>query len=144
MAENIRLENVKVHQSAENWEDAIRIAGNLLVKCRSITTDYIEKMIESIHTLGPYIVLTPGFALAHATPCKAVKISDMSIVTFQEGISFHSDNDPVYVIICLACTDQESHLERLQSIGMKLMEDGMIERMHACQSEDELYHLIND
>ena len=32
----------------------------------------MEKMIQSVKELGPYIVIMPGFALAHAAPCEDV------------------------------------------------------------------------
>lgn len=144
MSDSIRLENIRVNQKASDWEDAIRIAGNLLVECGSITPEYIDNMIQNVHELGPYIVLMPQFALAHAAPCEAVKKSDMSIITLQDEVDFHSDNGPVQIVLCLACTDQESHIERLQSIAVKLMMDDMIDKICACQDAEELYHLLND
>ncbi len=144
MSEKIRLENISVAQHAENWQEAIRLSGELLVRCGSITPKYVESMIESVNTLGPYIVMMPHFALAHAAPCEDVKVSDMSIVTFKEGVNFNTDKDPVTIVMTLACTDKQAHIERLQSIAMKLMEEGMVEHMAECQSAEELYHLIND
>lgn len=144
MSESIRLENIKVNQQASDWEDAIRVAGSCLVECGSITSQYIDNMIESVHNLGPYIVIMPHFALAHAAPCDAVKQSDMSIVTFKEGIDFHTENDPVKVVMCLACTDKQSHIERLQGIAMKLMSDDIVEKMCACENANDLYALLND
>lgn len=144
MSDSIRLENICVNQEAKDWEDAIRVTGNLLVECGSITPEYIDNMIRSVHELGPYIVLMPQFALAHAAPCAAVKQTDMSIVTLKEGINFNSDNDPVRIVMCLACTDQESHIARLQGVAVKLMMDGIVDQICACSTEEELYHLLND
>lgn len=144
MSEKIRLENIRVLQQAQNWEEAIRLSGNLLVQCGSITSQYVENMIESVKTLGPYIVMMPHFALAHAAPCEAVLVSDISIITLKEGVNFNTDKDPVRVIMTLACVDKQAHIERLQSIAMKLMEEGIIDQMCQCESDDELYHLLND
>lgn len=144
MSDSIRLENIRINQKAADWEEAIRISGNLLVECGSVTSEYVENMIQNVHEMGPYIVLMPQFALAHAAPCAAVKKSDMSIITLQEEVDFHSDNDPVKIVMCLACTDQQAHIERLQSIAVKLMMDDIIGQICACQSAEELYHLLND
>lgn len=65
--------HVKVHVPAADWEEAIRAAGQVLVNAGSITDQYILNMIQAVKELGPYIVLMPGLALAHAAPCDAVK-----------------------------------------------------------------------
>ena len=49
MSEKIRLENISVAQHAENWQEAIRLSGELLVRCGSITPKYVESMIESVN-----------------------------------------------------------------------------------------------
>ena len=101
-------------------------------------------MINSVETLGPYIVIMPQFALAHAAPCEYVKKSDVSIATFKNDIEFHCDNDPVRIVMCLACTDKTSHIEMLQSIATTLMDEGIVAKMIACTSEEELYSLFQD
>ena len=71
MVSMLEESHVQIHVHADDWEDAIRKAGNVLVTAGSIDTSYIEHMIQSVKTLGPYIVIMPGFALAHAAPCEA-------------------------------------------------------------------------
>lgn len=146
MEELIRLENIKVNLHADNWEDAIRKAGNPLVECGSIKEKYLENCINSVKELGPYIVLMPCFALAHSAPCDDVLKSDMSIATFKDDIYFGSDNDPVRVIICLACKDKESHISKLSKIGEMLMDDerDLISLLKNCDSADALYSILNE
>ena len=101
-------------------------------------------MISSVETLGPYIVIMPQFALAHAAPCEYVKKSDISIATFKNDIEFHCDNDPVRIVMCLACTDKTSHIEMLQSVATILMDEEIVAKMVACTSKEELYSLFQD
>ena len=101
-------------------------------------------MIESVNTLGPYMVIAKGFALAHAAPCEAVLHNAVSLINLKNGVDFGSRNDPVNVVLCLACTDKKSHMEKLQKVAMKLMEQGMIEALGKCQSSEELYKTINE
>lgn len=143
MNEIISIDNIKLNQEANDWEEAIRIAAVPLVECGSIEKEYIENMINSVKELGPYIVIMPHFALAHAAPGVGVNKSDMSIATFKNDIYFHTENDPVKVILCLACVDKTAHLERLQSVANTLMDEAIIDRMCACESEQELYDLLN-
>jgi len=71
--EKIALKDIRVGVTAGDWRQAIRQAGQLLVDDGRITAAYVDAMIRSVETLGPYMVLMPGFALAHAAPSAAVK-----------------------------------------------------------------------
>lgn len=144
MEEFIRLENIKVNVEATDWEDAIRKAGELLEQSGSIKTAYIDNMINSVKTLGPYIVLMPGFALGHSEPCPEVIKSDLSLITLKNPINFGSMNDPVKVVMCLACVDKQEHMAGIQRVAMKLMQENAIENMLKCDSDEELYKYMNE
>jgi ascorbate PTS system EIIA or EIIAB component len=46
-------------------------------------------------------------------------------------------------MMCLACKDKESHISKIQAIATKLMEDNAIEKILACQNEEELFKFFN-
>ncbi len=146
MEELIRLENIRVNLHADDWQDGIRKAGSSLIECGSINEKYLENCINSVKELGPYIVLMPYFALAHSAPCEDVLRTDISIATFENDICFGSDNDPVRVIICLACKDKESHISKLSKIGEMLMDDSrdLISMLRNCDSVKALYSILNE
>ena len=144
MSANISLNNILIGQTAATWQEAIQTAAAPLVTNKSITEEYIHQMIESVDKLGPYIVLMPGFALAHASPGSSVLHTDISISTFKEPIDFHSENGPVSVVMCLACTDRTSHIKQLQGIAEKLMESNSIDKIEACKNKEELYSLFQE
>lgn len=143
MEELIPKRNMRVKVEVSDWKDAIRKAGELLVDDGKISTDYIENMISSVMELGPYVVLSKGFALAHSAPSEAVYESALSLITLKEAVEFGSPNDPVKVVMCLACKDKQSHIETLQKVAMKLMSPGLIEKLAECQDIDGLSNLIN-
>lgn len=144
MSTGIRLENIQVGKRAKDWEEAIQIAAQPLVEQGAISKQYVQNMIDSVNTLGPYIVIMPQFALAHAAPCAEVKQSDISIATFKNDILFHCKHDPVRIVMCLACTDKTSHINKLQKIAEILMDQDIVEKMIACKNEEELYSLFQD
>lgn len=144
MNELVCLNNIQVNVEASDWKDAIRKAGKLLEDSNSISSLYIENMIKSVETLGPYIVLMPGFALGHAEPSKEVYKNDLSLITLKQPVNFGSNNDPVKVVMCMACTDKQSHIEKIQAIAYKLMADDAIENMLKCQTSEQLYEYINN
>lgn len=143
MNEIIARGNIQVGQHAATWEEAIRVAAAPLLERGSIECGYVDRMIASVHELGPYMVIMPGFALAHAAPGPDVRASELSVATFDDDIAFNSANDPVRVVMCLACKDSTAHIARLQNVAEKLLEDGFLDQMLACGNEEALYQLVN-
>jgi len=139
----IPLQNIQVNVDAKSWKQAIEIAGNVLVNNGQITKKYIEEIIQSVEEHGPYFVLLPRFALAHAKPSDSVLSNSISLITLKEPVSFGSVNDPVSVILCLACTDKDSHVVSLEKIAGKLVTDNFVEMANSCETAEDLFNLIN-
>lgn len=136
-------QHIQIQAHAADWRDAIRIAGGLLVQSGCIADGYVESMIRAVDELGPYMVILPGFALAHAAPSPDVFCDAMSLVTLSSPVMFGSaENDPVSVVLCLSCVDRESHIASLQRIATALMEDGMVERLAAAVTAEEIQTLL--
>jgi mannitol/fructose-specific phosphotransferase system IIA component (Ntr-type) len=135
----LKEEMIKLNVSCQNWEEAVREAGELLYKNGIVESRYIENMIEYVKKFGPYIVLLPGFALAHARPEDgAIKIG-MSMITLKEPIDFgHEDNDPVSVVVGLASTASENHVQFLADICEILKDEENIERVKKCISSKDV------
>lgn len=144
MEEIIEKSDIQVGLHASDYKEAILLASSPLIEEKKITKRYAEMMIESLETLGPYIVLMPGFALAHSAPCEEVKENCLSIAIFDEGIDFKSDKGLVRVVMVLASTDGESHVEKLSKIASKLMNDDyFITKLVDCTDKEEVYNLLN-
>ena len=144
MEEIIEKSDIQVGLHASNYKEAILLASSPLIEEKKITKRYAEMMIESLETLGPYIVLMPGFALAHSAPCEEVKENCLSIAIFDEGIDFKSDKGLVRVVMVLASTDGESHVEKLSKIASKLMNDDyFITKLVDCTDKEEVYNSLN-
>jgi mannitol/fructose-specific phosphotransferase system IIA component (Ntr-type) len=101
----------------DSWRDAVREAGLLLVKTGIVENCYIDKMIKYVEQFGPYIVILPGFALAHARPEDGGLKTGLSLITLKTPVSFgHEDNDPVSIVVALASNGHGTHLECLGDI----------------------------
>lgn len=144
MEELIRRENILLDMEVNDWKEAIKAAGSLLVETGNITKVYIDEMINSVLEMGPYIVLTKGFAMAHAAPSPEVINTATSIITLKKPVSFGSPNDPVSIVMCVSCVDKEGHMAYLQRVARVLMQKGIIEKMKNCKTIDEMYLLLND
>ena len=131
-------DHIKIKVSVSDYEDAIKKVGQILVDTNSIKENYIQSMIDAIKQLGPYIVMAPGFALAHARPSADVLKDDVSIITLKEPVCFNSINDPVYVIMCLAAKDSNSHIDLMQKIATILMKGDTIEKLKKVNSVEDV------
>lgn len=139
----IEKKHIQIQAEATDWREAIRAAGSLLVKSSCIEEGYIESMIRAVEELGPYMVILPGFALAHAAPSADVHQDAMSLVTLRSPVNFGSaENDPVRVVLCLSCVDRESHIASLQRVATVLMEDDMVDKLAAAGSVEEIQTLL--
>lgn len=129
--------HLKIH--AENREDAIRKAAACLIEQKKIKTGYVDKMLEALIDFGPYMVLIPGIALAHAQPCEDVLEECMSMITLDSPIAFgHETNDPVHTIFVLASCVKDRHMEELMDISKLLMKEDFIQLLESGTSVNKL------
>lgn len=135
-------DHIKIRVSVSDYEDAIRKVGEILVDTNSIKENYIQSMIDAVRQLGPYIVMAPGFALAHARPSEDVLKDDVSIITLKEPVCFNSINDPVYVIMCLSAKNSDSHIDLMQKIATILMKGDTIENLKNASSVEDVQRIF--
>jgi len=110
-------------RSAADWQDSVRLACGLLERAGAVRPEYADRCIATIEEHGPYIVLTPGIALAHARPEDGVDSLGISVVTLSEPVEFgHLDNDPVDVVFAFGSPDDEQHLAVLAELARELSE----------------------
>lgn len=121
LSELIPAEAVRLDVAAADWREAVRAAGDLMVATGTSTGEYTTEMIENVEEHGPYIVLAPGFAFAHARPSPAVLRTGMSWVRLAEPVEFgHESNDPVSLVVALAARDSGAHTEAMAALARLL------------------------
>jgi len=132
-------EAVVLGASASSWRDALRLAGGALVSSGAATDAYTDAMIALVEEHGPYIVISPGLAFAHARPGAAVRRDGLSIVTLAEPVAFgHPHNDPVRVVLGLAVDGVGSHLESIGEIANTFNDAAVTGRLAAAATADEV------
>lgn len=108
---------IVLQHSASDWKQVIKDAALPLLSSGYINEDYIHAMIQSILKYGPYIVIGPHIALAHARPEEGVNKLGISVMTLKTPVNFgNKENDPVEIIFCLAAVNDYSHMNALKSI----------------------------
>ncbi|MDE4542765.1 BglG family transcription antiterminator [Thermoanaerobacterium sp. R66] len=136
---------IKLNVEVKDWEEAVRIGGELLEKEGAIEHRYIDAMIDSVKEIGPYIVIAPGIAMPHARPESGAKKIGMSLITLKNPVNFgNKENDPVKIVVCLCAVDHSSHLKALSELVELLGDDEKVEYMLKCVDSKNILDYIKD
>lgn len=107
--------------TATGWEDATLQSTQLLVDIGAANADYPQACVDSVHTNGPYIVLTKGLALAHARPEAGALGRGLSLLRLETPVEFgHPSNDPVDLVLSFCALEDGGHLEVIQNLAIAL------------------------
>lgn len=137
-------DTIKLNVEAKDWEEAIRIGGELLVKKGYAIPSYIEAMINNVKKTGPYIVIAPGIAMPHARPEEGAKRVGMSLITLKNPVNFgNKDNDPVKIVVCLCAVDHSSHLKALAELVQLLGDKEKVKKISEAKEVKEVISLIS-
>lgn len=129
---------------ATNWREAIGLAGQGLVVRGAVTPKYIDEMIATVEEHGPYIVIAPGIALAHARPSAAVIRPALALATLEHPVDFGSqNNDPVDTVFALAATDPNSHLELMAALAGVLGAPSQMSLLRGAQNSGEIRGILS-
>ncbi|NSC24972.1 PTS sugar transporter [Streptomyces albus subsp. chlorinus] len=121
LSELLPAEAIRLGLTADDWRSAVRAAGDLLVATGTSTDAYTDAMVRTVEENGPYIVIAPGFAFAHARPSPEVLRTGLSWVRLAEPVTFgHQTNDPVTLVVALAARDSGSHTAAMAALARLL------------------------
>ena len=136
--------SILLQQRAVDWRECFQLAGNALVASRRVTETYIQEMIDAFEELGPYMVIAPGIALAHARPSKSVLETGLSLVTLSEPVVFGSiNNDPVRLVIGLSAVDHDSHIDLMAALSELLMNETKVNILLQVDKEPEVRQTLS-
>ncbi len=134
---------IRAQQQVESWQAAVRAAGNLLLDAGCVENRYVDRMVESVVENGPYIVIEPGIALAHARPEEGAKKVGLSILTLASPVEFGcEENDPVRLVLGLSAVDKDSHLNLCMDIAGLIDDCDKMERLYSCKTATEIAALF--
>ncbi len=144
----IENNSIKLHQSASNWEDAIKIGTDLLVAAGTIEPCYYDNIVSKIKEMGPYIILAPGLAMPHARPEEGVIKTSFALVTLDTPIYFEGEDEPVDVLLTLAGSDSDQHMQGLMEITQVLddpdSDTGVdLDKIRRCKTAEDVYAVID-
>jgi ascorbate PTS system EIIA or EIIAB component len=114
-------------KAADDWRQGVRAAVRLLVDLGTADETYIDACVRSVEKHGPYIVLTPGVALAHAQAAEGTTTEGLAALRLDAPVRFgHPSNDPVDLV--LAFSSGGSHMGMIRAMGRALT-GGLADRL---------------
>ncbi|TSD62534.1 PTS sugar transporter subunit IIA [Aeromicrobium piscarium] len=118
LVELLSDEAIGLDVRAADWQEAVTAAGRLLEHTGVADAPYTQSMIDNVTENGPYILIAPGFAFAHARPSEAVHRTGLSWVRLAEPVEFgHPSNDPVTLVVALAAKDEDAHTQAMAQLA---------------------------
>lgn len=127
-----------------DWQAAGRTVGGLLVATGGVEPAYIEKMIQNVERLGPYIVIVPGVALFHSKGDEDVHRVCLSLATVKDGVVFGAGHkDPVKILFAFASPDTKEHLVMLREIMGILKRPELMRQLTEAPTNGDILRLIH-
>ncbi|EJC6733838.1 PTS ascorbate-specific transporter subunit IIA [Vibrio vulnificus] len=145
----IENNSIKLQAQASNWRDAIKIGTDMLIASDAIEPCYHDAIISSVEELGPYICIAPNLALPHARPENGVNRTAFALVTLETPIYFDGEDEPVDVLITLAGSSSDEHMEGLMEVTQVLDDEESdtgvdLDKLRHCRSLTDVFNVIDD
>ncbi|ELV8690859.1 PTS sugar transporter subunit IIA [Vibrio vulnificus] len=145
----IENNSIKLQAQASNWRDAIKIGTDMLIASGAIEPCYHDAIISSVEELGPYICIAPNLALPHARPENGVNRTAFALVTLETPIYFDGEDEPVDVLLTLAGSSSDEHMEGLMEVTQVLDDEESdtgvdLDKLRRCRSLTEVFNVIDD
>lgn len=139
MSDILREEGILMNQEISDKYEAIRMAGELLVKNGYVKEDYIEEMLKREEISTTYI--GNDIAIPHGTENAKNEVleSGISVIQVPKGVDFNGEK--ARVIFGIAGKDN-THLEILANIAILCSDMENVEKIVAATSKDEILALL--
>jgi len=136
------LLNAGLDLAAPDWEAAVRAGAQLLVDVGAASPDYVESCVATVEEHGPYIVMAPGLALAHARPSGGALAPGLAAARLVESVEFgHPQNDPVDLVLAFSAKDDGGHVAMLAGLA-KQLQAGIADKLRAAETSADMVEML--
>ncbi len=137
LKEFLNKENVEFIEKVENWEEAIRKSGEILVRNKISNKKYVEEMIRTIRKFGAYIVIEEGIAIPHAPISENVFKTGIGLLVVKERVYFPNGKG-ANIFMSFAAEDRTGHEIILKDLFELITKHKFIEKISKIRKYDEL------
>lgn len=114
-------ENILLDYHAEDWRDAIRTAGGLLVENGYVDQRYQDQMLYSFENYGSYMIIDDGIAIPHAKNEGTVRKTGMTLLVLHRPVEF-MNGKKLQVFFSFCSKDNIEHLDALVAVANLIKE----------------------
>lgn len=141
MSDVVTRDLISASGTAATRDDAIREAGNLLVKAGAVTPAYVDAMQERERSISTY--MGNYLAIPHGTneAKEAIVHSAVSLVRYADPVDWNGNE--VRIVVGIAGAD-DAHLDILSKIAMIFSDEDEAQKMADATTVDELYQMLED
>jgi len=108
----------------DNWREAVRVSGNLLVYAGDVDEPFVDSMIEVVEEFGPYMILAPEVAFFHGRPSESVHRVCISLITLSKPVVFKEyKGETIKCAFAFGAVDQKSHIQALKDVAILLQDE---------------------
>lgn len=140
--EILSADKVQIKEQVDNWEQGIALAAQPLLNQDYFEQSYITSMIDSVKKLGPYIVIAPEIAIAHARPNDEVNKIGLSLLKLNQHINFSDEGHYASLIFVLSAVDNEGHLEILRHLATTLGDQEVVNQLLKAQEVKDILNIF--
>ena len=134
---------MRFNVSAFDWKDAIKESAKDLLEDSFIEKQYIDEMIKNIERFGPYIIISNGVAVPHASSNLGVNKTGMSFIKLKSSVTLKSKNNEISHLICMASKNNE-HLKAFLDLVKALQNEEIKKRFVSANDSETLYEILKD
>ncbi|NDJ55789.1 PTS mannitol transporter subunit IICBA [Enterobacteriaceae bacterium 4M9] len=137
-------ENVFLGRHANHKEEAIRFAGEQLVKGGYVEPEYVDAMLERERLTPTY--LGESIAVPHGTIEAKDRVLKTGVVFCQypQGVRFGEDEDDVARLVIGIAARNNEHIQVITSLTNALDDETVIERLANTTSVEEVLALLGN
>lgn len=137
---------IRLNQHVATKEEAIRLAGKLLVDSGDVEPEYVESMIARNDDVSTY--MGNFIAIPHGTEDgkKFIKKTGISVVQIPMGVDFSEDsqNENVVTVVFGIAGLNGEHLNLLSQIALFCSDVNNVVKLADAQSEQEIINLLKE
>jgi len=119
---------IRITNNLKDWKEAIQVASIPLLQNKSITKNYVNKMIESHDYQHPYMILGKKMAIPHAAPEHGVNKLGMSLLVVKDGVLFSNELN-IHFVVVIAPTDAVQHVKAIYQLTNLSMNEDILQKM---------------
>lgn len=138
-------ELIKLNQTFETKEEAIRFCGNLLAEKGHVNPSYVDAMIKRNEKLSVYV--GNFIAIPHGTDAAKTEVltSGITVVQVPKGVNFGTEDDPQIATVLFGIAGiGDEHLEMIQNISIFCADVDNVVKLADAQTKEEVIRLLTN